>query len=201
MSIKKLIAVILTVLIAFCFCGCGAKEDIVGSYEAQIDVSQMYNSRYTSAHDLENYSLTGLCVTHRIDVKEDGSFIVFVSDEDIEKLKEQAVSDTKSALAVYYGKIISELNLDIEVQTYLASVGTDLDAVVKEMNIEEKVEQTVETLCDEGDVTATKKTFLSERAQGRLNGYSSVQEFTLKNGILKLNSPVLKQVIEYKKIS
>ncbi|MEE0840728.1 MAG: hypothetical protein U0L72_09355 [Acutalibacteraceae bacterium] len=57
---KRFIAVIVVLLLSVSLCGCASEDDIVGSFKAQLDISEAFNSRHTDASDIQNYSLSTL---------------------------------------------------------------------------------------------------------------------------------------------
>lgn len=199
MLFKRFLAVILVLMLSMSLCGCVSKEDIVGSFKAQLDISTLYNSRYTEATDKQNYSLSSLTVTQSLTFNKDGTYSYSFEEEEAQKVINKAVALTKTALEQYYSGIIADAGLDTDVTAYLASVGADLDSVVAEMKVAEEIEAILEKLCEEGTYTVTRTSLFSGELAGWLSNYSYNEEYSFEDNTLKVNSAVLQQQVFYTK--
>ena len=199
MLLKKVLAVLLVLLITVVLFGCASKSDVLGNYEAQLDITEIFNSRYTDTADIENYSLSELTLTQYLTVNEDGTYSYFVAEEEVERLLSKAEALTKDALEQYYARIIADTGVDTDVEEYLASVGTDLDAVAGEMKVGEEIEAIVERLNGEGHFTAEKKSIFAKEIIGSFNSFSGFEDYEFKDDTLKVNSRFLQKEIFYKK--
>ncbi len=129
----------------------------------------------------------------------DGAYSYSVTEEEVERLLSKAEALTKDALEQYYARIIADTGVDTDVEEYLASVGTDLDAVAGEMKVGEEIEAIVERLNGEGYFTAEKKSIFAKEIIGSFNSFSGFEDYEFKDDTLKVNSRFLQKEIFYKK--
>lgn len=199
MLFKRFLAVFLVLMLSLSLCGCVSKKDVIGSYEAQLDISEIYNRRFSEAEDIKNYSLSSLTLKQSLTFNQDGTYSYYVEEEEAQNVINKALILTSDALRQYYAKLIADMGLNMDVETYLASVGADIDSIVAQMRVSEEIENILEKLCEEGTYTVTRTSLFTGELAGWLSNYSYNEEYSFEDNTVTVNCSVLQEQVFYTK--
>lgn len=170
---KKRISVLVCALIVISlFTSCVGGDDLTGTWEATIDVSETVGSGIidemtNSAPDIKDtLDISGLTLAMRITFTEDGGYSASVTAESFDAMLSTLAAKTADGLLTYANKLITENNLEIDVNTVFGlEEGQTLEAKVKELFASEEFEQILAENVQSGVYKAKEgKLFTAENA-------------------------------------
>ena len=138
--IALLLSFVLVLSLALCACGGGEKkETLVGTWNATIDIAEVYNAEIAAAGDTtmaEYLSVDSFAIPLVMTFNEDGTYSLTVDKEGMDAAMNGLIEDMKVGLEKYFNDYFSSMGLEIDVDEALAASGMSLDALVEEMKAE-----------------------------------------------------------------
>lgn len=137
---KKYIALLLCLVMVLSLCACGAKENLVGTWKANINMAEAFNAEIAASGDeamAEAMKLESFDLPLILELREDGTCKLSVDNDamaaSVEKLAEALTNGMKS----YFVTMLEEQGLEVEdPDEFLAAMGLDLNTLVEEMKNE-----------------------------------------------------------------
>lgn len=138
--IALLLSFVLILSLALCACGGGEKkETLVGTWNATIDIAEVYNAEIAASGDeamAEYLSVDSFAIPLVMTFNEDGTYSLTVDKEGMDAAMNGLIEDMKVGLEKYFNDYFSSMGLEIDVDEALAASGMSLDALVEEMKAE-----------------------------------------------------------------
>ena len=138
--IALLLSFVLVLSLALCACGGGEKkETLVGTWNATIDIAEVYNAEIAASGDeamAEYLSVDSFAIPLVMTFNEDGTYSLTVDKEGMDAAMNGLIEDMKVGLEKYFNDYFSSMGLEIDVVEALAASGMSLDALVEEMKAE-----------------------------------------------------------------
>lgn len=138
--IALLLSFVLVLSLALCACGGGEKkETLVGTWNATIDIAEVYNAEIAASGDeamAEYLSVDSFAIPLVMTFNEDGTYSLTVDKEGMDAAMNGLIEDMKVGLEKYFNDYFSSMGLEIDVDEALAASGMSLDALVEEMKAE-----------------------------------------------------------------
>lgn len=135
--IALLLSFVLVLSLALCACGGGEKkETLVGTWNATIDIAEVYNAEIAASGDeamAEYLSVDSFAIPLVMTFNEDGTYSLTVDKEGMDAAMNGLIEDMKVGLEKYFNDYFSSMGLEIDVDEALAASGMSLDALVEEM--------------------------------------------------------------------
>lgn len=135
--IALLLSFVLVLSLALCACGGGEKkETLVGTWNASIDIAEVYNAEIAASGDetmAEYLSVDSFAIPLVMTFNEDGTYSLTVDKEGMDATMNGLIEDMKVGLEKYFNDYFSSMGLEIDVNEALAASGMSLDALVEEM--------------------------------------------------------------------
>lgn len=135
--IALLLSFVLVLSLALCACGGGEKkETLVGTWNASIDIAEVYNAEIAASGDeamAEYLSVDSFAIPLVMIFNEDGTYSLTVDKEGMDATMNGLIEDMKVGLEKYFNDYFSSMGLEIDVDEALAASGMSLDALVEEM--------------------------------------------------------------------
>lgn len=135
--IALLLSFVLVLSLALCACGGGEKkESLVGTWNATIDIAEVYNAEIAASGDeamAEYLSVDSFAIPLVMIFNEDGTYSLTVDKEGMDATMNGLIEDMKVGLEKYFNDYFSSMGLEIDVDEALAASGMSLDALVEEM--------------------------------------------------------------------
>ena len=135
--IALLLSFVLVLSLALCACGGGEKkETLVGTWNATIDIAEVYNAEIAASGDeamAEYLSVDSFAIPLVMTFNEDGTYSLTVDKEGMDAAMNGLIEDMKVGLEKYFDDYFSSMGLEIDVDEALAASGMSLDSLVEEM--------------------------------------------------------------------
>ena len=135
--IALLLSFVLVLSLALCACGGGEKkETLVGTWNATIDIAEVYNAEIAASGDeamAEYLSVDSFAIPLVMTFNEDGTYSLTVDKEGMDAAMNGLIEDMKVGLEKYFNDYFSSMGLEIDVDEALAASGMSLDSLVEEM--------------------------------------------------------------------
>lgn len=135
--IALLLSFVLVLSLALCACGGGEKkETLVGTWNASIDIAEVYNAEIAASGDetmAEYLSVDSFAIPLVMTFNEDGTYSLTVDKEGMDATMNGLIEDMKVGLEKYFNDYFSSMGLEIDVNEALAASGMSLDSLVEEM--------------------------------------------------------------------
>ena len=135
--IALLLSFVLVLSLALCACGGGEKkETLVGTWNASIDIAEVYNAEIAASGDeamAEYLSVDSFAIPLVMTFNEDGTYSMTVDKEGMDASMNGLIEDMKVGLEKYFNDYFSSMGLEIDVNEALAASGMSLDSLVEEM--------------------------------------------------------------------
>lgn len=134
--IALLLSFVLVLSLALCACGGEKKETLVGTWNASIDIAEVYNAEIAASGDeamAEYLSVDSFAIPLVMTFNEDGTYSLTVDKEGMDAAMNGLIEDMKVGLEKYFNDYFSSMGLEIDVDEALAASGMSLDALVEEM--------------------------------------------------------------------
>ena len=165
--IALLLSFVLVLSLALCACGGGEKkETLVGTWNATIDIAEVYNAEIAASGDetmAEYLSVDSFAIPLVMTFNEDGTYSLTVDKEGMDATMNGLLEDMKVGLEKYFNDYFSSMGLEIDVDEALAASGMSLDALVEEMKAEIMTEDMYADMESEGQYKAEDgKLYLTE---------------------------------------
>ena len=122
---KKVSVLLCVVMLLSLLVGCGGGDNLTGTWEANIDVTEtigggIIDEIAKSMPELNEYiDLSGLTLTIKTTFNEDGSYVSTVTEESFAAMMDTAASKAAEGLTNYINEIVADLKLDIDVSTII----------------------------------------------------------------------------------
>lgn len=132
---KRSASMILMLAMVLClFAGCGNQEAdaLVGTWAADVDMTQMV-SEAMSAEMAEYVALNDVIFTMRMQFNDDGTFSVSLDKTSVETALEGVLQSVKDGVYAMLEAQIAQTGLEMTVEEMLAASGMDLDAIIADL--------------------------------------------------------------------
>ncbi len=142
MKLQKFLALALCLALAAClFAGCGKQNLPVGTWKANLDMTDLIKEEAKAGADpetaelVEGMNLSDLTMELVMDLKQDGTYEMKVSEESMSAMEDKIIAGLKDALV----EGLAAEGYDAET---LKDAGLDMDALIEDMISEEDLDMT-----------------------------------------------------------
>ena len=158
---KKIISLLLCVVLAVSMMavlsGCGgAKEDVTGKWEAEVNMAEILNKSVAQAdasmEEIINFKDFTLKIN--LDLNKDGTYKMYCDEEVAAKAFVGLKAEFKDMMVAYLEKSIEDAGLDMSVEDMLAMTGMNLDDIIEEAFTEDLIDEMVDEMYSEGQYKA-----------------------------------------------
>ena len=189
------LALCLVLLVSLVFAGCGtdAKEDLLGNWECQIDVSEMVRQQIADGDESLAGYFDDLTLGIQFDLAfgQDDTFTMEVNREALEAAFSNMIDQAAQGMLAYFEDLLVEQNLDMTVEELLELSGI--------ASIEELLDQAMAIALEEMDLDSIKMEGTYAAKNGKLVMTVDDEEeevpYTLKDGALTLSIPELEEIL------
>ena len=156
---KKITAMILSFVLIFTLTlsltACSDKNSVVGSWKAEVDLTEMINEGIADDEDMAEYvALKDFSFAMTLKLKDDGTYEMSVDEDDIKDVIKSAKKDLQEGFNKYFEDLIDSQDLGVTVDELLDSYGLDLDALIEAVFSDEMVDEIVSEMSSEGKYKA-----------------------------------------------
>lgn len=169
---KKLTAIVLCLVLVLTMAACSPKENLVGTWNATINMAQMFNDQMASEPEMAEYMhLETLDFAFVMELREDGTLTLKVDPEAMNATIDQLMAALTAGLEGYFKDMFAQQGLEIEdMNTFLSSMGMDLDSLVAELKNELLSESSFEEFTTEAKYKAEDgKMYWSDDLDSEIN--------------------------------
>ena len=132
---KKYIALLLCLVMVLSLCACGAKENLVGTWKANINMAEAFNAEIAASGDeamAEAMKLESFDLPLILELREDGTCKLSVDPEGMAASAEKLAEALTNGMKSYFATMLEVEDPD----EILAAMGLDLNTLVDEMKNE-----------------------------------------------------------------
>ena len=188
---KKITAMLLCLVLVLSLCACGAKENLVGTWKANIELADLMNKEIAASGDAamaEAMNLESFQLPLILELREDGTCTMKVDPEAMAASTEKLATDLTEGLKAYFVTMLEQQGLEVEDPTeVLTTMGLDLDALVAEMKDQFLSEDTFAEFTMESKYKAEDgKIYFSDDLESEINA-DEYNTYTLKGDTLTLD--------------
>lgn len=188
---KKIIALTLALVLVLSLCACGAKENLVGTWKANIELADLMNKEIAASGDeamAEAMNLESFQLPLILELREDGTCTMKVDPEAMAASADKLATDLTEGLKAYFVTMLEQQGLEVEDPTeVLTAMGLDLDALVAEMKDQFLSEDTFAEFTMESKYKAEDgKIYFSDDLESEINA-DEYNTYTLKGDTLTLD--------------
>lgn len=142
MKLQKFLALALCLALAAClFAGCSKQSLPVGTWKTNLDMTDLIKEEAMAGADpetaelVESMNLSDLTMELVMDLKQDGTYEMKVSEESMSAMEDKIIAGLKDAL-------VEELAAEGYDAETLKDAGLDMDALIEDMISEEDLDMT-----------------------------------------------------------
>ena len=188
---KKITAMLLCLVLVLSLCACGAKENLVGTWKANIELADLMNKEIAASGDeamAEAMNLESFQLPLILELGEDGTCTMKVDPEGMAASADKLATDLTEGLKAYFVTMLEQQGLEVEDPTeVLTTMGLDLDALVAEMKDQFLSEDTFAEFTMESKYKAEDgKIYFSDDLESEINA-DEYNTYTLKGDTLTLD--------------
>ena len=188
---KKITAMLLCLVLVLSLCACGAKENLVGTWKANIELADLMNKEIAASGDeamAEAMNLESFQLPLILELREDGTCTMKVDPEAMAASADKLAADLTEGLKAYFVTMLQQQGLEVEDPTeFLTTMGLDLDALVAEMKDQFLSEETFAEFTMESKYKAEDgKIYFSDDLESEINA-DEYNTYTLKGDTLTLD--------------
>ena len=188
---RKITAMLLCLVLVLSLCACGAKENLVGTWKANIELADLMNKEIAASGDeamAEAMNLESFQLPLILELREDGTCTMKVDPEGMAASADKLAADLTEGLKAYFVTMLEQQGLDVEDPTeFLTAMGLDLDALVAEMKDQFLAEDTFAEFTMESKYKAEDgKIYFSDDLESEINA-DEYNTYTLKGDTLTLD--------------
>lgn len=188
---KKITAMLLCLVLVLSLCACGAKENLVGTWKANIELADLMNKEIAASGDeamAEAMNLESFQLPLILELREDGTCTMKVDPEAMAASADKLAADLTEGLKAYFVTMLQQQGLEVEDPTeFLTTMGLDLDALVAEMKDQFLSEDTFAEFTMESKYKAEDgKIYFSDDLESEINA-DEYNTYTLKGDTLTLD--------------
>lgn len=168
---KKSIALLLCLVLVLSLCACGAKESVVGTWNASVNMADLFNEQMASEPEMAEYvKLETLNFTFVLELKEDGTCTMKVDPDAMTAAIDQLVADLTAGMEAYFKDMFAAQGLEVDVNEALSSMGISLEDLVSEMKNELLSEESLAEFTTESKYKAEDgKMYFSDDLESEIN--------------------------------
>ena len=190
---KKIISLLLCVVLAVSMMavlsGCGgAKEDVTGKWEAEVNMAEILNKSIAQAdasmEEIINFKDFTLKIN--LDLNKDGTYKMYCNEEVAAKAFVGLKAEFKDMMVAYLEKSIEDAGLDMSIDDMLALTGMNLDDIIEEAFTEELIDEMVDEMYSEGQYKAEDGKFYTSDDIDVAPASSAAESYTLEDNKLTL---------------
>lgn len=188
---KKITAMLLCLVLVLSLCACGAKENLVGTWKANIELADLMNKEIAASGDeamAEAMNLESFQLPLILELREHGTCTMKVDPEAMAASADKLAADLTEGLKAYFVTMLQQQGLEVEDPTeVLTAMGLDLDALVAEMKDQFLSEDTFAEFTMESKYKAEDgKIYFSDDLESEINA-DEYNTYTLKGDTLTLD--------------
>ena len=188
---KSIASFLLALTMLVSLCACGAKENLVGTWKANIELADLMNKEIAASGDeamAEAMNLESFQLPLILELREDGTCTMKVDPEAMAASTEKLAADLTEGLKAYFVTMLEQQGLEVEDPTeVLTTMGLDLDALVAEMKDQFLAEDTFAEFTMESKYKAEDgKIYFSDDLESEINA-DEYNTYTLKGDTLTLD--------------
>ena len=188
---KKITAMLLCLVLVLSLCACGAKENLVGTWKANIELADLMNKEIAASGDeamAEAMNLESFQLPLILELREDGTCTMKVDPEAMAASADKLATDLTEGLKAYFVTMLEQQGLEVEDPTEVLTImGLDLDALVAEMKDQFLSEDTFAEFTMESKYKAEDgKIYFSDDLESEINA-DEYNTYTLKGDTLTLD--------------
>jgi len=144
-------ALLLVALLAGCGGGSAAGDSIVGSWSADVNMTEYLNQLLGEEEEIGQYlTLDNFTIKLLAEFKEDGTYSMNGDPDSAQAAMDGLKEQMKTAVTAYLEDMIEQEGLDMSLEDLLAASGMSLDDLVNEMDEAYSAEDLVGDLTMEG---------------------------------------------------
>lgn len=164
-----------------------APESLVGDWEGSIDVSDMMNQAMgVTPETAEYFSFSDLSLGMAMTFTRDGVYTLSISDTSVEALIADVLEQMKPGIEKLLEAALAEAEVDMTVEEYLSSSGTDLDTLLEEAFDEAIAEGLVNSMSSAGRyVVEDSLLYLSDNMTTEIDEENN-NAFEITDGVLTI---------------
>lgn len=132
---KKLTAFSLCLVLILSLCACGAREDLSGTWTANLNMASYYNAELqnTDPTIAEFLTLDSFDMPIIMDLKADGTYTMSVDRAAMESILADVLDKTRAGLEAYLADLLAQQGIEMDVNDALAAMGISMDDLLAEM--------------------------------------------------------------------
>jgi len=157
---RKALSLLLVLTMALSCCaaltGCGGGSDkakeLVGTWQADMDMSDMFNEQFASDPDLAKHVKIDSFVMRLVfTFNDDGTYAFSVDNDSIADSMENVKEALRTGLDSYFTEMMAQQGIEgVDMDTALATMGIDIDAMIDELLSEEAIDEMMADTTQEG---------------------------------------------------
>lgn len=161
---KKILSVLLCVVLALaCFTACSAKEELTGTWKADVNLAEAMNQVITEGDPTvgEYIQFKEFTLTIVLELNEDGTYKMYADKAKAEKSFESLKTEFKDGMLKYLEATLKDAGLDMSLEDALALTGMNVDDLVEEAFSDDILNNMLDEMYSEGQYEAKDGKFLT----------------------------------------
>ena len=191
---KKIISLLLCVVLAVSMMavlsGCGgAKEDITGKWEAEVNMAEAINQSVAGADAsmAEIINFKDFTLKIELELNKDGTYKMYCDEASATKAFANLKVDFKDMMIDYLEKTISDAGLEMSIDDMLALTGLNLDQLIEESFTDAILDEMISEMYSEGQYKAENGKFYTSDDIDEAPASTAAESYTLEGNKLTLN--------------
>ena len=183
---KKIIALTLALVLVLSLCACGAKENLVGTWKANIELAEAFNEEMAAAGMGDFINLESFALPLVMTFNEDGTGSMTVDQEAMTATIDKLAADLTAGLEAYFTEYFASMGIEMDLDEALAASGLSMDDLVDEFKAEFAGEEAFAEFTNEFKYKAEDgKLYMSEDLDSEIS--DTYNTYELKGNTLTLN--------------
>ncbi|MBP3323190.1 MAG: hypothetical protein J6M16_03255 [Clostridia bacterium] len=161
---KKFLSVLLCVVLALaCFTACSAKEELTGTWKADVNLADAMNQVITEGDPTvgEYIKFKEFTLTIVLELNEDGTYKMYADEAKALSSFESLKKEFKDGMLKYLEATLKDAGLDMSLEDALALTGMNVDDLIEESFSQDILDDMLEEMYNEGQYEAKDGKFLT----------------------------------------
>lgn len=130
---KRILSLILcAVLVAMLLTGCGAKRKLLGTWQADMDLSEVMGTILQEQWSDNLFPVENFTVTMELTFLRDNTFIFILEQGSVQTAAERLLADMETALTDRLNKQLQDMDKTVTLEDLLGVTGVDLDSLLSQ---------------------------------------------------------------------
>ena len=197
---RKIASALMAVSMVFVLFGCGNsgagdKEKFIGTWNAKVDMTELFNDNFQqgmgeSGVDLADYfNIDRFELTMIFTFNEDGTYSIVVDEGLLSNTFENVKSDLKDGMTSYFEDMIAAEGVDMSLDEMLDYLGTTLDELIDESIGDDLYDEIAEEFAVSGKWDAANgKLYMTESVSEDIDK-NTYDLYEITSGGIKLSEP------------